>query len=138
MEEAARGTLLDSNSGGFSYMEIGSECLGLYGESKIWRHKFSECVQANIRIRGAGIALKSDFSFMNNNLEIESIVYSIPLGKNDHSVLEFEYVVNKEITEESKRDPNAKRRYKGGKSMELNKLFRDIIWEAKFHCQSVE
>ena len=66
--------------------------------------------------------------FTRQKENIESIIYNPPLGKSDHVLLEYDFIVAYEIIHENENYKN-QLNYKKGDYEELRKYFKGIKWE---------
>ena len=105
------------------------ESMETKGNENQWVNKLVELTQdfllyqhvtANTRKRGPDEPSLLDLVFTRQKEDIESIIYNPPLGKSDHVLLEYDFIVAYEIIHENENYKN-QLNYKKGEYEELRK-----------------
>ena len=88
------------------------------------------------RQRGGDEPSMLDLVFSKNELEIENIYYKTPLGNSDHSVLVFDFTLERNI--EIEEVSIAKKKYFKADYKEMNAFYQEIDWESELSGLSIQ
>ena len=110
-----------------------------------WNHKILEImydfvlaqhIEHYTRVRGTDNPSLLDLLFTRNENEVENIEYNSPLGKSDHVVLKWNYIVAYDILEYEERH-DKQYNFKRGNYKGLKEHFKGINWEEELNLANL-
>ena len=111
-----------------------------------WNHKILEImydfvltqhIEQYTRVRGTDNPSLLDLLFTRNENEVENIEYNSPLGKSDHVVLKWNYIVAYDILEYEERHDKQYNFKRGSYYKGLKEHFKGINWEEELNLANL-
>ena len=93
-------------------------------------------IQSSTRVRGTDKPSLLDLLFTRQENQIENIEYKPPMGKSDHVVIKWNFIVKYDIIE-AENKANIKRNYKKGNYLELRRIFKEINWKKALEHENI-
>ena len=93
-------------------------------------------IKSNTRVRGMDQPSLLDLLFTRQENQVENIDYEPPLGKSDHVIIKWNFIVKYDIMEAEDK-VSSKRNYKKGNYLDLRRHFKEIDWEKALEDENI-